>query len=122
MEVSDGSAAPEAEVPPSCRQAQSPGSVGLSGCQGQEQGRMAPARWDVGTSISAHSQDLRGFFCRDEQRGKIPLPEQGRRTVPVPRTPATPRPPEPASPGPGGHIQGLLPTGLASGLVLADGC
>ena len=53
---------------------------------------MAPARWDVGTSISAHSQDLRGFFCRDEQRGKIPLPGQGRYTVPVPRTPARPSP------------------------------
>lgn len=33
----------------------------------------------------------------------------------------TPPPLQPASPGTDGHIPGLLPTGLASGLVLANG-
>ena len=84
VKVSDGLASPEAEVTPGYQAGPSPDSGGLSGCRGQERGLMAPARWDVGTSISAHSQDLRGFICRDEQRRKFPLLEQGRCPVPAP--------------------------------------
>lgn len=59
---------------------------------------MAPARWDVGTSIFVHSQDLRGCFCQDEQRGKIPSSGAGKMSS----TRAHPRPSQ--------HLQAQMDT------------